>query len=75
MSLDFRDTLWLDNHEYIVSNKILYNDKEYYYLSNANNKIKIVYKLDDEMFDVTNVAELKIVLEMMNYKARVLLEN
>lgn len=74
MNLDFRDLLMLDGEEYMVSNKTILDDREYYYLCQKDSsKIKIVYRINDEMFDVTDPSEPKVVMEKMCLNAKIIL--
>ncbi len=74
MILDYRDIISLDYQKYMVCNKVLYNNKEYYYLSNLDNPtVKIVYRENNEMFEVTDTSQLKIILDKMCRNARVIL--
>lgn len=55
MIINIKDTLTLDdNNEYVVISKINYDNKNYYYLLDKNNKnnFKFCYEDNDELVEI-----------------------
>ena len=57
MNLDIRDVVVLeDNNEYVISSKIEYENKIYYYMVDMNNikNFKFCYEDKDELVEITD---------------------
>lgn len=55
MNIDANDLIALsDKNEYVVVSKLIYNDKEYYYIADINDSynVKFCYRENDELIVV-----------------------
>ena len=77
MIINIGDILVLnDKNEYIVVSEIMYNEKNYFYLTNKNNNdIKFCYQDQDELVEINDETLIKNLLPLFLDKTKKLFDN